>query len=168
MKHIALFCMAFILIASQSFAQSKKAAAYNNKIIDIQHSLTPDIVAFFKAFDKGTLEELKAKKDLLSKDFDKSIKKVSAMKSFEGDSSLKVAALNWFKLYKSSFDTEYNHILPLVADRDRSKEDHAKMDALTDHLVKREEEIDANFEKAQEDFSKKYNLELKDYPISSK
>jgi hypothetical protein len=87
------------------------------------------------------------------------------MKEFEGDAALRDAALDWFRFYKASFEKEYNHILELVANRDRSKEDHEKLDNLTDELVKEEEKVDDKFAAVQEAFAKRHNLELREYPI---
>jgi len=146
-------------------AQNKKAAQYNNKIIKLQHRVTPDVVSFFKTFEKGSAEDLKKKQAKLIKDFDKAIAKVSAMPYFEGDGELKKAALDWFKLYESSFKKEYDHIIVLVANRDRSKEDHAKLDQMTNELVAREEAVDAQFEAAQTSFAKRHQLEMVEHPL---
>jgi len=164
-KRITLLWIVFLCATALSHAQNKNAAKYNNDIIKLQHKVTPSIVKFFKTFEKGTAEDLKKQKAKLIPKFDAAIAKIDAMPDFEGDASLKNACLDWFKLYKSSFETEYNHIIELVANRDRSKEDHAKLDQLTDELVKREEAVDAQFEKAQEVFAKKHKLELIECPI---
>ncbi len=167
-KKLLLVCAGILLIFSAQ-AQNKQAAKYNNKIIDIQHKLTPDVVNFFKAFENGNLEDLKAKKALLSKDFDKAIVKVTAMKPFEGDAKLRDAMLSWLKLYESSLDTEYNHIIELASkpkDK-RTDEDRAKLEKLSKELIAKEIETDQNFETAQIEFSKRHNLELVEYPIGN-
>ena len=165
-KKILLLCALILLIVSAQ-AQNKKAAKYNNKIIEIQYKLVPDVVNFFKAFEGGNLTDLKAKKAILSKDFDAAIAKVSKMKAFEGDMGLRDAALEWFKLYESSLDAEYNHIIELASkpkDK-RTAEDKAKLQKLSDELIGKETETDLKFEAAQIAFSKKHNLELKSYEI---
>ena len=165
-KKILFFCVGVLFLFSAQ-AQNKKAAKYNNKIIDIQYKLVPDVVNFFKAFEGGSLMDLKAKKAVLSKDFDKAIKKVGAMKAFEGDAKLRDASLEWFKLYKSTLDTEYNHIIELVSipkDK-RTAEDKTKLQKLSDNLIGRETEIDEKFEAAQVEFSGRHNLELVKYEI---
>ena len=165
-KKISLLFFALLFTTVFVQAQVKKGAAkYNNRIIKMQHKVTPDIVEFFKDFEKGTAEDLKKQKAKLIPEFNAAIKKIEAMPDFEGDAELKNAALDWFKLYKNSFETEYEHIIVLVANRDRSKEDHAKLDKMTDELVVREEAVDAQFEKAQIAFAKRHNLELIERPI---
>ena len=165
-KKILFFCVGVLFLFSAQ-AQNKNAAKYNNKIIDIQYKLVPDVVNFFKAFEGGSLMDLKAKKAVLSKDFDKAIKKVGGMKAFEGDAKLRDASFEWFKLYKSTLDTEYNHIIELVSipkDK-RTTEDKAKLQKLSDNLIGRETEIDVKFEAAQVEFSGRHKLELVKYEI---
>jgi hypothetical protein len=164
-KKLTWLFLALAICCNVAQAQNKKAAKYNNKIIKLQHKITPDVVNFFKAFEKGSAEDLKKKQGKLVKDLDAAITKVKAMPDFEGDGELKKAALDWFSLYESSFKNEYNNIITLVANRDRSKEDHAKLDAMTDELVKREEVVDAQFEVAQTSFAKKHKLEMIEHPL---
>ncbi len=165
MKKLSLLFLSALFIFNTAHAQNKKAAQYNNKIIKIQHSVTPDVVAFFKTFEKGSAEDLKKKQTKLIKDFDAAIAKVNKMPDFEGDGELKKAALDWFKLYESTFKNEYDHVITLVTNRDRSKEDHAKLDQMTDELVKREEAVDAQFETAQTAFAKRHKLEMIEHPL---
>jgi hypothetical protein len=165
-KKLFLCCLGIFLVFSAQ-AQNKKAAQYNNKIIDLQYKLVPDVVNFFKAFEGGNLTDLKSKKATLSKDFDAAIKKVNGMKGFEGDESLKKAALDWMNLYKNSLDKEYNHIIELVSipKEKRTAEDTANLQKLSKELISKETEIDLNFEAVQAEFAKKHNLELKAYEI---
>jgi hypothetical protein len=164
-RKISLLLLGFLLVSFVGQAQTKNAAKYNNAIIKIQHSVTPGIVKFFKTFEKGTADDLKKQKAKLIPKFDAAIAKIKAMPDFEGDAELKNACLEWFTLYKSSFETEYNHIIELVSNRDRSKEDHAKMDQMTDELVVKEEAVDARFEQAQEAFAKRHKLVLIERPL---
>ncbi|MCS6824574.1 MAG: hypothetical protein NZ529_09775 [Cytophagaceae bacterium] len=164
MKKLTIFII-MIFAVSVSLAQNKKAAAYNNKIIEEQYKVTPYIVKFFKTFEKGTKEELMNQKADLIKRIDKAIAKVSKFKDFEGDGSLRDAALEWFRLYESSLVKEYDHMIELISNRDRSKEDHDKLDELAKKLIKEEELLDAKFQKAQEEFAKRHNLELVEYPV---
>ncbi|HSZ71888.1 MAG TPA: hypothetical protein VK750_04375 [Cytophagaceae bacterium] len=164
-KKLSWLFLSMVLIFSTANAQNKKAAKYNNAIIKLQHGVTPDVVEFFEAFEKGTTEDLKKQQVKLVKDFDAAIAKLNAMPDFEGDGALKKAALDWFKLYEGSFKNEYDHIITLVTNRDRSKEDHTKLDQMTDELVTREEAVDAQFETAQNAFSKKHHLEMIEHPL---
>jgi hypothetical protein len=164
-KKLSWLFLSAVLLFNVAQAQNKNAAKYNNNMIKLQHHVTPDIVKFFKTFEKGTAEDLKKQQAKLIKEFDASIAKINSMPDFEGDGELKNATLLWFKLYESSFKNEYDQIIALVANRDRSKEDHAKLDQMTDDLVKREEAVDAQFEAAQNAFAKRHKLELVERPL---
>jgi hypothetical protein len=120
--------------------------------------------------EAGNPADLKTKKDKLTKDFDKAIKTVGGMKDFEGDAGLREAALGWFRLYEATLEVEYNHIIELVSiSKDkRTAEDKEKLQKLADDLVAKEAEIDEKFHQAQLAFSKKHNLELKEYAIGQK
>ena len=61
---------------------------------------------------------------------------------------------------KFLYDNEYPKMIALIAIRDRSKEDHKKLDDYRDDLVKREKIYDDKFEDAQISFSKKHDLKL--------
>jgi len=168
-KKLLFICVGLFMMFSVQ-AQNKQAAKYNNKIIDIQYNLVPDVVAFFKSMEAGNPTDLKAKKVKLTTDFDKAIKTVSAMKGFEGDVELRDAALGWFRLYEATLEVEYNHIVELVSipkDK-RTDDDRAKLKKLAEDLVTKEAEIDERFHQAQLSFSKKHNLELKEYAIGEK
>ena len=150
---------------SKKFHSNKEKVAVN--LLFTYNWYNSKISNFFKAFEGGNLTDLKAKKAILSKDFDAAIAKVSKMKAFEGDMGLRDAALEWFKLYESSLDAEYNHIIELASkpkDK-RTAEDKAKLQKLSDELIGKETETDLKFEAAQIAFSKKHNLELKSYEI---
>lgn len=166
-KKILLLLSVGVLFCFTTQAQNKKAAAYNNKIIDIQYKLVPDVVNFFKAIEGGELSALKSKRDILMKDFDKAIVKVSKMQAFEGDDELRKAALDWFKLYESSLNDEYNLLMEIASkpkDK-RTENDKVQLKVLSDDLIAQEEAIDERFQAAQQAFSKKHDLELKQYAI---
>lgn len=165
-KKMLMICVCILFIGAAQ-GQNKQAAKYNNKIIDIQYKLVPDVIAFFKAMESGNAVDLKTRKDKLTKDFDKAILTVNGMKGFEGDIELRDAALSWFRLYEATLEVEYEHIIQLVSitkDK-RTEEDKAKFSKLYEELVAKEGEIDEKFHQAQMAFSKKHNLELREYAI---
>jgi len=49
-KKLGLLFLGALFIFNTAQAQNKKAAQYNNKIIKLQHSVTPDVVAFFRKY----------------------------------------------------------------------------------------------------------------------
>jgi hypothetical protein len=160
-----LFNLLLGLFFSFTLQAQKSPAAYSDKIINQQHKVTGEISRFFKLLKTASLEDLEKERATIVKKLESGISKVSAMPAFEGDSSLKMAALKWFHLYESSFEKEFVEMLPLVANKNRSSEENNTLKKLAAALIEKEEEIDLHFAEAQEAFVKKHGLELVDVPI---
>lgn len=168
MKKLLLICSSIfigLVYISTAYANTlsnkyKSAAKYNDAIIDQQHAIAEEFVDFFSKFKTATLEDLKAERlDLIQK-LNTATEKVKAMPDFKGDFAFRDGALELFSFYKSTLDLEYEQMIHLIADRDRSAEDLQKLRTFRNDLVKREEEIDNKFETIQVEFAKKHGLEL--------
>ncbi len=139
---------------------AKSAAYYNDAIISHQHEIAEEFVDFFGKFKTASLEELKAEReDLLSK-INVSIKEIGAFPAFKGDAKFRDGALEQFYFYKSTLELEYEQMIKLIANRERSPEDSQKLKVFRDSLILREEQIDAKFEQIQQAFAKEHNLTL--------
>jgi hypothetical protein len=150
-----------LCIASQLLiAQNKEAVKYNNKIIKEQHSVTPLIVSFFHNHFKKHVSPgvIKKEKEKIELKLDKGIANLRAMDGFEGDTKLRDSAIEWFRLYKRSFDIEYEQVIPILTKKDKTEEDKVKLKELRDKLLAEEEAIDIKFEMAQEAFAAKHKL----------
>lgn len=175
MKKILLIGLSLLLVLAytgSANAKAKKkyksAAKYNDAIINQQHAIAEEFVDFFSKFKTGKLEDLKAERlDLIQK-LNSATEKVKAMPDFKGDYAFRDGALELFYFYKSTLDLEYDQMIHLIADRDRSPEDLQKLRTFRDDLVKREQEIDNKFEEIQVAFAKKHDLELVTSEIKKK
>ena len=160
---IGLSLLTILAFAGTVNAKSKKfksAAKYNDAIINEQHVIAEEFVDFFSKFKTSSLDDLKAERLDLIKKLNLATEKVKAMPDFKGDFAFRDGALELFFFYKSTLDLEYEQMIHLIADRDRSPENLQKLRAFRDDLVKREQEIDAKFETIQVAFAKKHGLEL--------
>ncbi len=162
MKHLFFIfcCITFFAISGQ--AQNKKAAKYNDKIINEQIKLEPFLIKFFKDFNSASIESLKEQHNNIVAMLDKSSKKVAAMPVFENDGSLRDAALKWFNLYKESFENEYKEMLPIISKKDKTNEEKTKLNEMHEKLIKEEEVIDTEFASAQKTFADKHKLTLEE------
>lgn len=161
MKTKSLFFAAILYVACHSLmAQNPAAARYNNKVIKEQHSVTPLIVSFFHNHLKKHVAPsvIKKEKDKIELKLDKGLARLQMMDGFEGDTKLRDAAIEWFKLYKRSFDIEYEEVIPIITKQDKTEAEKTKLQELRARLLTEEEEIDAKFEQAQEDFAAKHKL----------
>jgi hypothetical protein len=160
-----IFLLFFIMPAGFASAQNQDARKYNDKIISEQHKITSNMVKFFKSFKTASLDDLKKQRAMLIAQIDKSTAKVKAMNSFENDSKLRDGALELFGFYKSTLEKEYNEMIQLIANRDRSKADNATLEKYKNDLISREDDMDNKFSKIQEDFAARHKLILQKHPI---
>ena len=89
-----------------------------------------------------------------------SITDIKAMDGFDGDTQMRDGALALLNFYKSGLESDYHLMIELIANRERSKEDHAKLEAFKDSLIANEKIHDDMFEAIQIAFAKKYKLDL--------
>lgn len=155
LTYISLFLLSFSVLAG-----GHPAAKYNDHMIKRQHKVAKGFMKMYNTFEKGTKEEMLKEHAKLLVLVNQSIEEIKALQPYEGDADFKNAALELFTFYKSSLDNEYPKMIALIAIRDRSKEDHKKLDDYRDDLVKREKIYDDKFEDAQIAFSKKHDLKL--------
>jgi hypothetical protein len=150
-----------LCLASQLLiAQNHEAVKYNNRVIKEQHSVTPLIVSFFHNHLKKHIapDIIRREKEKIETKLDKGIARLQAMEGFEGDTKLRDAAIDWFKLYKRSFDIEYEQVIPILTKKDKTEDDKQKLKTLRDKLLAEEEAIDIKFEMEQEAFAAKHKL----------
>lgn len=155
-----ILLLMFTFVSINTFAGKPNPAKYNNKIVNKQHKIVKGFKEFFRTFEKGTKEKMHDEREQLLVLVNKSITEISAMPAFDGDSELRDGALTLLKFYKEGLEKDYPKMIELIANRDRSKEDHAKLEAYRDELVKNEKIHDDKFEDVQVAFAKKHKLEL--------
>jgi len=146
--------------AMQTYAGSHPAAKYNDAIVKKQHKVVKGFMKFYKTFEKGNKEKMHEEREELLALTTKYLTELQAIGDYEGDNALKESAIALFKFYKSTLETEYPHMVELIANKNRSKEDHAKLEAFKNDLITREKQHDDHFEEAQIAFSKKHKLTL--------
>jgi hypothetical protein len=155
-----LLGLALCLATNLLSAQNNEAVKYNNKVIKEQHNVTPLIVSFFHNHFKKHIapEVIKKEKEKIELKLDKGIARLQGMDGFDGDTKLRDAAIDWFKLYKRSFDIEYEEVIPILTKKDKTEDDKLRLKTLREKLLAEEEEIDIKFEMAQEEFAAKHKL----------
>ena len=155
-----ILLLMFTFVSINTFAGKMSPAKYNNKIVNKQHKIVKGFKEFFKTFENGTKDKMHNEREALLLLVNKSILDISAMSAFDSDSELKDGALTLLKFYKEGLEKEYPKMIELIAIRDRSKEDHAKLEAYRIELVNNEKIHDDKFEDVQVAFAKKHKLEL--------
>jgi hypothetical protein len=159
------FLFLFILSAGIASAQNQAARKYNDKIITEQHSITPKMVKFFKSFKTASLDDLKKQRASLITQIDKSMTKIKAMEGFENDTKLRDGAVELLGFYKATLEKEYNEMIHLISNKNRSKADNDILEKHKNDLISREEDMDNKFAKIQEDFAARHKLILQKHEI---
>jgi hypothetical protein len=161
MKKLQLVLLLLFTLGSiQIFAGKPNPAKYNNKIVSKQHKVVDGFKAFFKTFEKGTKEKMHQEREELLILVNSSITEIKAMDGFDGDTQMRDGALTLLYFYKSGLESDYHIMIELIANRERSKEDHAKLEAYKDSLIANEKIHDDKFEAIQIAFAKKHKLDL--------
>jgi hypothetical protein len=93
---------------------------------------------------------------------DKSTGEISKMQSFEGYDSLRLAALDLFNFYKKVYENEFKEITQIITkdSLEITEDDIIRHNILTRKIKNEEISYDNNFQKAQQSFAKKYNLNI--------
>jgi hypothetical protein len=155
-----ILLLMFSLLSINLFAGKPNPAKYNNKIVTKQHKIVEGFKEFFLTFEKGTKEKMHTEREALLKLVNKSILEISAMGGFDNDTQLKDGALVLLNFYKQGLESDYHKMIELIANRERSKEDHAKLEAFRENLINNEKIHDDKFEEIQVAFAKKHKLDL--------
>ncbi len=147
--------------------QNTEAVKYNNAIVGQQHKVVPHIVRFFETHAKHgcSLEKAMKEKERIETMLDKGILKVQAMKPYYGNDSLRQSALKWLKIYKRTFDVDFETAIPLLSKKEKTEVDKQKLRTIQEGLFEEEDKIDEEFEQAQWAFVKKYNLKMVELPL---
>lgn len=160
MKKLVFLFLTSLLTISNAIAQNAAAAKYNNKLFTLQYKASEHIVKFFELVKTGDVAKITEAHTNVDKSLDKTIAKVAKFKAFEGDSSIKVAVLDWLKGYEKTFDNEYKQMLPLISKKSRTAEDNAKLNQMHDDLIVQEKSMDEKLAEIQKVFATKHNLTL--------
>lgn len=164
MKKIALLIIVFG-ISHFSYAQTVKAAKYNDRIILVQHKITSKLAKFASSIGRTPLDKLHNEKDDIELALTKAIKKVETLDSFEGDIQLRDASIEWFKLTKKILEKDFDEVMHILAKHEKTDLEKQELRAMMNKLVMEEDEIILKFEKAQEEFASRHGLELVEVPI---
>ena len=159
MKKVILVSFALV-VSLVGFAQNKKAAAYNNKLVKTQMNITPKSDKLNETLKTGDATKIKEAEKALISSLDKAITLFKGADAFEGDSKLKEAFADWAVHYKEIVEKDYAEISKILAQKS-TPANKEKLKALTADIAKVENEYDLKLEQAQKDFSKAHGLELK-------
>lgn len=135
---------------------------YNNTIIEAQQDIIRELMAFgnyFNTTDESAGLE-KVRQNIITA-CDSSIKKVSALKDYDGNTRLRDAALDLFRFYKEIAKNEYKEMQDIMSDLDNMTDEQLdRLDELSEEIGTKEEKLDAELQAAQTEFADKHNFSI--------
>jgi hypothetical protein len=146
----------------------KTPVAYNDFIVDRQSGLIKKVLEFGKVADIS-LDSAEGLLNTYIRDTEGMIRDIKGMPPYEGDSTLRDAAVGSFTFYKKIFDKEYREILSIRRKGEAmTPEDIERLNQIVENITKEEEQYDKRFRRAQDDFADKNKMRLKENEMQKK
>ncbi|HEY6064497.1 MAG TPA: hypothetical protein VIV35_12850 [Chitinophagaceae bacterium] len=146
----------------------KSAVQYNDYIISRQTKLMQHVLDFAKAAEKD-LDSAEKMLDEYTRETAGTIEEIKGMPAFNGDSSLREAAVRSFSFYKNVFQNDYSRIITIrKKGAEMTSEDIEEMKKIVDKITRDEEGFDKSFHNAQKNFADKNNMKLMENEMQKK
>jgi hypothetical protein len=146
----------------------KSAVQYNNYIVNRQSTIMGDIMEFARV-SQTSLDSAGTMLDKYIPDIDVMINDIKGMPPYQGDSSLRDAAVNSFSFYKRIFGNEYKRLIAIrLTAANFADRGVAEMNGIVSQISKEEESYDKVFHNAQRDFAQKNNMSLEENEMQKK
>lgn len=172
MKLFFLFSLLFITLTlgSCNLNSTSGALDYNNQIVDEQTKILEKFVAFTEIGDgENRLKELdKARMDIVNQ-CESSLKIVEALAPYEGNTRFRDAAIELFRFYKTTCEGSYKEMIEILGKEENiTDEDITRLEEINSGVEQRELVLDNALQAAQEEFTKKYNIDLQETEMQKK
>jgi hypothetical protein len=142
---------------------SVKPEVYNDSLVIQQIRVIEKADELQDAFNSYVEAEMRMRHQQLSHQVEASLGSVQKMEDYDGDDSFRKSALTMLEGYDKLLKNEYTEAEKILAQPDSmySDGDEARLEILYKQIDKKTEELMDNFKRAQDDFAKKYKLNLK-------
>jgi hypothetical protein len=162
MKKTLLLSLIVMTILVACGPTPKQAAEYNDKIMDIQFNIVQSIDKLNETYQFYIPTEMDAAWNKSLEVITKGIETVTAMEKFDGKTEYKDAALEFFKAYKGIIETEHKEMVNIykIPDENFTEQHLAQWDKLFEQADSKMEVATEKFGKIQDEFAKKYKLDL--------
>lgn len=159
MKRFFYSFLPFLFFAcSGSTNNSMTANEYNDSIVSEQNKIIENIIKM--STDFANFEIADGHRMKIVEQCDLSINVLNAMLDYEGNTELRDGALALFKFYKEIAEKDFKRMLEIISIDEATEEDFAELARIEQDIAKRELPLDKAFQKAQKDFSEKYDMML--------
>lgn len=154
-----LATLSLLFLASCNSTSQMTAAEYNDLIVNEQQLILKEMRQFNND-DGSNVERIEQKRLKIITQCDSSISKIEKLEDFDGNTSLKNAALELFTFYKTVCDTEYKEMIAIMSKSLITKEDIEKLKLSQEKNKQVELKLDMQLEKAQNEFAKEQGIKI--------
>jgi hypothetical protein len=139
-----------------------EAIKYNDKLINYQGKVITEMIKLSKIFQKKDPVEMNLGLKRLQDTIDNAIEKVEAIPGYEGNTDLKDALLDLLDFYRDISAEEYAEMINIIGrGNDITQSDIDYLQKMQDSITEREKELDEELARAQSEFAKKHNIEIR-------
>jgi hypothetical protein len=161
-KSFSILAFLWVMLVSVAVAQQPitDPVVYNEKIVDAQNEIGREILEFIDFMGAGAWEDAeKHLQDVISVT-NSQIQVVKAMPEFEGNSSLRNAAVELFQFYNATFKSDYREILDILKKETLLAKDEQRIQEIINNLSAAEASYDEKFRTEQNAFAQTHNMQL--------
>lgn len=136
---------------------------YNDFVVDHQNAIIRHMVNLTQAFDNGTEQEIRMQYKSLTSRSDSSLHMIKQLSDYEGDSMLKIAAVDLLKFYNQVFHNQYKDMIEIFLKGDAASD--AEIETLNQYVIyirNKEDALNKKLNAAQANFAKKFQFEFDD------
>lgn len=149
-----------LLFAACNRVTPNTAVAYNDAIVDVQAHVVAHFDEFVMTADEGdSLGAIAALEDALDSSL-VGLKKLEAMKPFDGQTKLLEAAKGLVGHYIKGLDQDFRQILPVITSHSATLEQLEHANDVRDAFKHQEDSLFAAVEAAQKEMAEKYKFEF--------
>lgn len=161
MKHWLFICtFAFVSLLTISASNPKDAISYNDFIVSEQNKIGKLTTEFSKACEKGQLNKMQEKHTNLSAQIAESIRLVSGLPAWRGNTAFRDASVKLFELYRSITANEYIQMMAIFNEGIDMPGNRSKLSVLFDSINRRSKEVTDRFLDEQKKFAETFKIKL--------
>jgi hypothetical protein len=163
MRLLFLFGASVLIISCKNSVKGKNGVSFNGPqqysdyISDRQEPITKGVNDFSAAIQVGADSAEQVRVRTIAA-IDKTIAEMKAMPDYNGDTSLRTAAVDLFRFYRKVFFRDFKDLLEISRKDEKNAEDDNRAAGIINKYTLEEEQVDRKFREAEKNFAKLNNL----------
>ncbi len=163
---LLLFCF---VSCNQKQEETISATEYNNQIIGEQTKIMNSMLTFIDAIQTSDKVKIDETRKNITSSCELSLTYLKKMEVFDKNFKFRDAAIKLITFYKEISEKEYFEMQQILEKgMNIVQADIEKMDEIDKTVGEKETQLDAEFQNAQQEFAKKYNVTIVDNEMQKK